>query len=61
MIACLVEVYAAELGRGLSAEIEPLLMIRPPCGDCAFMRRKACWEHRKGAVRLVATACKLVC
>ena len=43
---------------GLSAEMEPLLMIRPPCGDWAFMRRKACWEHRKGAVRLVATACK---
>ena len=56
VIACLVEVYAAELGRGLSAEMEPLLMMRPPCGDCAFIRRKACCEHRKGAVRLVATA-----
>ena len=79
VIACLVEVYGAELGRGLfmvgvrrvwvrrdeavqsvavppnptqtptnpnpnpdpnpnpnlSAEMEPLLMMRPPCGDCS--------------------------
>ena len=33
VIACLVEVYGAELGRGVWAEIEPLLMIRPPRGS----------------------------
>ena len=30
VIACLVEVYGAELGRGRSALMLPLLMIRPP-------------------------------
>jgi hypothetical protein len=39
----LVEVYAIELGRGVVAEIEPLLMMRPPRGVCAFIVRKACW------------------
>ena len=29
------------IGRGAAAEIEPLLMIRPPCGRCLFIRRKA--------------------
>ena len=32
VIACLVAVYGAEFGRGAWAEIEPLLMIRPPRG-----------------------------
>ena len=32
VIACLVAVYAIERGRGACAEIDPLLMIRPPCG-----------------------------
>ena len=32
VIACLVAVYGAEFGRGACAEIEPLLMIRPPRG-----------------------------
>jgi hypothetical protein len=30
VIACFVAVYGAELGRGACAEIEPLLMMRPP-------------------------------
>src|SRR3954447_15637772 len=37
VMACLVAVYGAEFGRGVWAEIEPLLMIRPPRGDCAFI------------------------
>eukprot|EP00419_Tripos_fusus_P077334 CAMPEP_0172887080 /NCGR_PEP_ID=MMETSP1075-20121228/132903_1 /TAXON_ID=2916 /ORGANISM="Ceratium fusus, Strain PA161109" /LENGTH=207 /DNA_ID=CAMNT_0013740683 /DNA_START=237 /DNA_END=861 /DNA_ORIENTATION=- len=57
VIACLVDVYGAELGLGRSAEMEPLLMILPPCGDCAFIIRKACCVHRNGAVRLVFTTC----
>ena len=32
VIACLVAVYGAEFGRGACAEIEPLLMMRPPRG-----------------------------
>jgi hypothetical protein len=39
VIACLVEVYAAEPGRGACAEIEPLLMMRPPRGRCQNPRR----------------------
>src|SRR6266581_4461966 len=42
-------------GRGVCAEIEPLLMIRPPCGSCAFIIRTACWAQRKTPVRLVST------
>src|SRR6266516_7589305 len=42
-------------GRGVCAEIEPLLMIRPPCGSWAFISRTACWAHRKTPVRLVST------
>lgn len=33
------------LGLGLVAEIEPLLMILPPFGDCEPMRMKACCVH----------------
>ena len=40
--ACLVDEYAIELGRGVVAEIEPLLMIRPPLGLCDFITRNAC-------------------
>src|SRR6266702_1541821 len=42
-------------GRGVCAEMEPLLMIRPPRGSCAFIIRTACWAHRKAPVRLVST------
>src|SRR6202030_372599 len=57
-MACLVDVYADENGRGACAEIEPLLMMRPPRGVWSFMMRKACWLHRNGPVRLVfTTAC----
>src|SRR5207244_9385289 len=44
--ACLAVVYAIDCGRGTCAEIEPLLMIRPPIGCCSFIMRKACWVHR---------------
>src|SRR5947208_9770261 len=42
-------------GRGVCAEIEPLLMIRPPCGSWPFIIRTACCAHRKTPVRLVST------
>src|SRR2546425_1196450 len=41
VIACLVEVYGAELGRGVWAEMEPLLMIRPPRGSWLFKIMKS--------------------
>ena len=53
--ACLVDVYAAELGRGTWAEIDPLLMMRPPLGVWSFMIRNASWVHRKVPVRFVST------
>src|SRR5215831_19078166 len=53
-MACLAAVYGAESGRGTSAEIEPLLMIRPPRGVWRFMSRKACWVQRKAPVTLVS-------
>ena len=40
-------------GRGVCAEIEPLLMIRPPCGFCFLIRPKAPRAHRKTPVTLV--------
>src|SRR6185437_6139141 len=42
-------------GRGVCAEMEPLLMMRPPRGSWAFIIRTACWAHRKTPVRLVST------
>ncbi len=53
--ACLVAVYGAESGRGAWAEIEPLLMMRPPRGDCAFIARNAPCAHRNMPVRLTST------
>src|SRR5260221_10676194 len=55
VIACFVAVYGAEFGRGAWAEIEPLLMIRPPRGRWVFISRKASWVHRKTPVRLTRT------
>src|ERR1700756_661655 len=55
VIACLVTVYPTEPGGGACAEIEPLLMIRPPCGSCAFIIRTAWCAHRYEPVRFVAT------
>src|SRR6266508_3036465 len=56
--ACLVEVYGAEFGRGACAEIEPLLMMRPPRGLWLFMILNASCVHRNMPVRLVfTTAC----
>src|SRR6516165_1379280 len=55
VIACLVAVYGAEFGRGLYAEMEPLLMMRPPRGSWLFISLKASWVQRKGPERLVST------
>ncbi len=52
---CFAAVYAAVPGRGMLAEIEPLLMIRPPLGVCRFMSRNACWVQRNVPVRFVAS------
>src|SRR5689334_19557512 len=58
VIACFVAVYGAEFGRGTYAEIDPLLMIRPPRGVCAFMMRNASWVQRNAPVRFTfTTAC----
>src|ERR1700693_3442728 len=53
--ACLVAVYGAEYGRGDCAEIEPLLMMRPPRGRCDFISLIASCVQRKVPVRLVST------
>src|SRR6185437_8529191 len=46
------------MGRGAWAEMEPLLMMRPPLGDCDFIMRIASWQQRKVPVRLaLTTAC----
>ena len=46
------------LGRGTVALIEPLLMMRPPCGSCVDIKRNACCVRMKGAVMLmVITDC----
>src|SRR5215467_5043223 len=55
VIACLVAVYGAENGRGECAEIEPLLMIRPPRGSWSLITRNAAWVHRNAAVRFTPT------
>src|SRR5204863_989269 len=55
VIACLVEVYGAEFGRGACAEMEPLLMMRPPRGSWLFMSLKASWVQRNAPVRLAST------
>src|SRR5678815_2423899 len=53
--ACLVAVDGAELGRGACAEIDPLLMMRPPRGDWSFMILIASCVHRNTPVRLMST------
>jgi hypothetical protein len=47
VIACLVTVYGVEPGRGACAEIDPLLMIRPPCGVLLphLPERRPCAKH----------------
>ena len=55
VMACLVMVQGAENGRGILAEIEPLLMMRPPWGVCAFLRRIASWEQKKAPHKWVLT------
>src|SRR5262245_5016040 len=54
VMACLVDVYGAEKGRGACAEMEPLLMMRPPRGCWLFMILIASWVHKKGPVRFVS-------
>src|SRR5262244_424941 len=56
VIACFVAVYGAEFGLGAWAEIEPLLMMRPPLGSWAFIWRNASCVHRKVPVKLLLTA-----
>ena len=48
-MACLVAVYGAEFGRGVWAEIEPLLMIRPPRGVWAFISAERLLRAEEGA------------
>src|SRR5688500_3109747 len=55
VIACLDAVYGAEFARGTCAEIEPLLIMRPPRGVWPFMTRNACCVHRKAPVRFVSS------
>src|SRR5262249_33695141 len=55
VLASWVAVYGAESGRGVCAEIEPLLMIRPPRGFWSFMILKASCVHRNEPVRFVST------
>src|SRR5262245_31480708 len=55
VMACLVDVYATDIGRGACAEMEPLLMMRPPRGSWLFMILKASWVQRKEPVRFVST------
>src|SRR3954464_15742737 len=50
VIACFVAVYGAEFGRGAYAEIDPLLMMRPPRGDWRFMMANACCVQKNGPV-----------
>mmetsp|Transcript_85045 Transcript_85045/g.221972 ORF Transcript_85045/g.221972 Transcript_85045/m.221972 type:complete len:263 (-) Transcript_85045:101-889(-) len=52
--ACFEAVYAADMGRGRSADTDPLLMILPPRGFCDFMSLKACWVHRNVPVTLAS-------
>src|SRR5687767_2660600 len=55
VIACFVAVYGEEFGRGVCAEIDPLLMMRPPRGSCAFISRNACCVQRNAPVRFTST------
>src|SRR6266508_4263604 len=55
VIACFVDVYATELGLGAWAEMEPLLMMRPPLGCWLFMILKASCVQRNEPVRLMST------
>lgn len=48
-IACLLIVYGVESGRGVWAEMDPLLMILPPWGDWLFICLTACWVMMKAA------------
>ena len=54
-MACFVEVYGAELGRGVVAEMEPLLMMRPPMGSWAFIILNASCVQMNAPVRLMST------
>src|SRR4051812_29886532 len=53
--ACLVAVYGAEFGRGTCAEMEPLLMMRPPGGVWSFIIRYAACAQRKTPFKFTPT------
>src|ERR1700687_4361390 len=55
VMPCFVAVYGEEFGRGLYAEIDPLLMMRPPRGCCAFMILNASCVHKNAPVRFTST------
>src|SRR5262245_48522129 len=55
VMACLAAVSGDELGRVACAEIEPLLIMRPPCGLCAFINLKASRVQRNAPVKQVST------
>ena len=55
--ACFVAVYGAEWGRGVYAEMEPLLMMRPPCGICDLKIRTASRVQRNVPMRLMFVTC----
>ena len=52
VIACFVAVYGPELSLGAWAEIDPLLMMRPPRGCYAFIMRFLCTQESAGKVHL---------
>ena len=54
VIACLAAPYGAALGRGVWAEMDPLLMMRPPRGCWVFIRRTAPCAHKNAPVRFVS-------
>ena len=58
-MACLEVVYGADPGRGRSAETEPLLMMRPPCGSWSRICTNEACATKKVAVRFVSRTCKM--
>src|SRR5258708_8890737 len=57
VIACLDTVYGADRGRATWADSEPLLLSRPPPGECPAMRRDASPATRNGPVRCAGIIC----
>lgn len=55
MTACLVAVYAMELGRGVWAEIDPLLMRKPADGALGLHHTKGLLQAENMPLRLMST------